>query len=57
MILYVDDLILLANIMTKMLEVKAMLKEEYEMTDLGELSYCFGVEFKRDRAACTIIMS
>lgn len=56
-VLYVDDLILLASSMTKMLEVKAMLKEEYEMTDLGELSYCLGVEFKRDRAARTITMS
>ena len=56
-ILYVDDLILLASGMTKMLEVKAMLKEEYEMTDLGELHYCLGVEFKRDRAARTITMS
>ena len=56
-ILYVDDLILLASGMTKMLEVKAMLKEEYEMTNLGELHYCLGVEFKRDRAAWTITMS
>ena len=56
-ILYVDDMILLASGMTKMLEVKAMLKEEYEMTDLGELYYCLGVEFKRDRAAQTITMS
>ena len=55
-IVYVDDLILLASGLTKMLEVKAMLKEEYEMTDLGELKYCLGVEFKRDRAARTITM-
>ena len=56
-IVYVDDLILLASSMTKMLEVKAMLKKEYEMSDLGELHYCLGVEFKRNRAARTITMN
>lgn len=45
-ILYVDDLILLASRMPKMLEVKAMFKKEYEMTDLGELNYCLGVKFR-----------
>ena len=50
-ILYVDDLILLASDMGKMEELKAKLEGEYEMSDHGELHFCLGVEFERDRVA------
>ena len=56
-IVYVDDLIIMTNTMSIMVEVKAMLKREYDMSDLGELHYCLGVEFTRQRAARTITMS
>ena len=56
-IIYVDDLIILANRMSSMKALKAMLESEYEMSDLGELHFCLGVEFVRDRAARTITMS
>jgi transposase InsO family protein len=56
-IVYVDDLIIMTNTMTIMEEVKAMLKREYDMSDLGELHYCLGVEFQRQRTARTISMS
>ncbi len=52
-----DDLIIMTNTLMKMLEVKAMLKSHYDMSDFGELHYCLGVEFTRQRAARTIIMS
>ena len=56
-ILYVDDLIILTNTLKKMDWLKAKLEKEYEMSDLGELHYCLGVEFARDRAKKTITMS
>jgi len=56
-ILYVDDLIILTNTLKKMDWLKAKLEKEYEMSDLGELHYCLGVEFARDCANKTITMS
>jgi hypothetical protein len=56
-IIYVDDLIILASLMSSMKALKAMLEREYEMSDLGELHFCLGVEFVRDRATRTITMS
>ena len=55
-ILYVDDLIILAsNITLKWL--KSKLKKKFEISNLKKLHYCLGVEFERNRKACTIIMN
>jgi hypothetical protein len=56
-LVYVDDLIILSSNMESMDALKSKLEAEYEMTDLGELHYCLGVEFARDRAARTITMN
>ena len=56
-LVYVDDLIILSSNMESMVALKSKLEDEYEMTDLGELHYCLGVEFARDRVARTITMS
>jgi hypothetical protein len=56
-LVYVDDLIILSSNMESMDALKSKLEAEYEMTDLGELHYCLGVEFVRDQAARTITMS
>jgi Reverse transcriptase (RNA-dependent DNA polymerase) len=56
-LLYVDDLIILASLFAKLAWLKSKLNVEFEMTDLGELKYCLGVEFERDRKARTITMS
>ncbi len=56
-ILYVDDLIILASNVTQLKWLKSELEKEFEMSDLGELHYCLGVEFERNRAARTITMS
>lgn len=45
-ILYVDDLIKLANKVTQSNWLKLELKKEFEMSDLGELHYCLGVKFE-----------
>lgn len=37
--------------------MKAKLEKKYEMSDLGELHYCLGVEFIRDHGNKTITMS
>jgi hypothetical protein len=56
-LIYVDDLIILASLLEKLAWLKAKLNAEFKMSDLGELMYCLGVEFKRDRKARTITMS
>jgi hypothetical protein len=55
-VIYVDDLIMLASDMTMMNELKSKLEEEYDMSDLGELHFFLGVHIERDRAARTITM-
>ena len=37
--------------------LKAMFEKEYEMSDLDESHFCFGVEFVGDRATRIITMS
>ena len=56
-IIYVDDLIILASLMSSMKALKAKLEKDYEMSDLRELHFCLGVEFVRNRATCTISMN
>jgi hypothetical protein len=55
-IIYVDDLIILASNVSILKWLKSRLENEFEMSDLGELHYCLRVEFERDRANCTITM-
>jgi hypothetical protein len=56
-IIHVDDLIILARNVSILKWLKSRLEDEFEMSDLGDLHYCLGVEFERDRANCTITMS
>ena len=55
--LYMDDLIILANNVTQLKWLKPELEKEFEMNDIGELHYCLGMEFERNREAHTIIMN
>jgi hypothetical protein len=57
MIIYVDDLIILVSNVSILKWLKSRLEDEFEMSDLGELHYCLGVEYERDRANRTISMS
>ncbi|XP_014522462.1 uncharacterized protein LOC106778966 [Vigna radiata var. radiata] len=43
--LYVDDLIITGDSVDEIEKFKKRMKEEYEMTDLGSLSYFLGMEF------------
>jgi hypothetical protein len=56
-IIYVDDLIILASNLSILKWLKSRLENEFEMSDLGELHYCLGVESERECANHTITMS
>ena len=40
---YVDDLILITDIIEVMVETKRLLSEQFRMKDMGQLHYCLGV--------------
>lgn len=45
--LYVDDLLITGSVPKQIEDLKRKLKSEFEMTDLGELTYFLGLEFVR----------
>jgi hypothetical protein len=55
-IIYVDNLIILANNVDMINKLKASLERKFEMSDLGELHFFLGVHFERDRRSRTITM-
>jgi len=48
-VVYVDDLILVCNDQTKLLQIKKELSQKFEMKDLGELHFFLGMEVERNR--------
>ena len=40
---YVDDLIMLADLIQEMMDVKEQLSRRFRMKDLGDLNYCLGI--------------
>ena len=55
--MWVDDLIIFGKDMTSINALKAQLKAEYEMKDLGELKYFLGIQVHRDRERKAIHIS
>ena len=55
-IIYVDDLIILASNVDTINELKSSLEREFKMRDLSELHFFIGVHFERDRRTRTITM-
>lgn len=54
-IIYVDDLIILASLMSSIKTLKAMFEKEYEMSHLNELNFWLGLMFVRHKATRTIL--
>jgi hypothetical protein len=53
-VIYVDDLIVMAKSKTSIDEVCKQLKTEFDIKELGEVKYCLGIQVKRDRSKKTI---
>jgi len=53
-ILYVDDITILGNSISKINSLKESLASRYEMTDMGEIQSYLGVDITRDHANCTM---
>ena len=46
---YVDDLLIASKTKSGMQWIKTMLKNTFEMKDLGEVSYILGIQIARDK--------
>lgn len=49
LVLYVDDILLAANDVSMLHDVKKYFSKNFEMKDMGEASYVIGIEIFRDR--------
>ena len=50
LVLYVDDILLAANNISMLHDIKKYLSKNFEMKDMGEASYVIGIEIFRDRS-------
>jgi len=55
--LYVDDMLIAARKKTHVQKLKAQLKKEFAMKDLGEAKKILGIEITRDRSTCRLWLS
>ena len=57
LLLYVDDMLLVAREMTEIKKVKEMLAKEFDMKDLGSAKRILGMNIERDRACGVLKLS
>ena len=57
LLLYVDDMLLVAREMTEITKVKEMLAKEFDMKDLGSAKRILGMDIERDRAGGVLKLS
>ena len=57
LLLYVDDMLIAARSKAQVQKVKAQLKREFDMKDLGEARKILGMEITRDRSADALWLS
>lgn len=57
LVLYVDDILIAANDMGMLRDVKKYLSSNFEMKDMGEASYVIGIEIIRDRSQGLLSLS
>ena len=48
-IVYVDDILVISKSLDKITKFKTAISEEFEFKDLGDVSYCLGIEFTRKK--------
>ena len=57
LMLYVDDMLIVARNKTYVQKLKAWLKKEFDMKDLREAKKILGMEITRDRSTCRLWLS
>nr|AAO37490.1 putative gag-pol polyprotein [Oryza sativa Japonica Group]AAS01915.1 putative polyprotein [Oryza sativa Japonica Group] len=57
LILYVDDILLIGNVIPMLESIKTSLKNSFSMKDLGEAAYILGIRIYRDRSKRLIGLS
>jgi hypothetical protein len=57
LVLYVDDILLVANDNGFLFEIKRMLSSHFDMKDLGEASYVLGVQILPDQTNSVLGLS
>lgn len=57
LVLYVDDILLAANDMGMLRDIKKYLSKNFETKDIGEASYVIGIEIFRDRSQGLLSLS
>ena len=56
MVLYVDDILLTVNDVKLLLLVKIWFSTQFQMKDLGEMQYIFGIKVLRDHKNRKIVL-
>ena len=56
-LLYVDDMLIVARNKRHIQKLKAQLKKEFDMKDMGEAKKTLGMEITRDRGSCKLWLS
>lgn len=56
-LLYVDDMLIVANNISKISKLKSQLNSEFEMKDLGVARKILGMEIHRDRQIGKLVLS
>jgi hypothetical protein len=57
LLLYVDDMLIVANSIVEVNKLKVLLSREFEMKDLGEAKKILGIEIHRDMDAKRLWLS
>lgn len=57
LLIYVDDMLIAANQMSKIQKLKDQLRAEFEMKDLGHARKILGMEILRDRSSSSLVLS
>jgi len=47
LIVYVDDIVMIVDYITEIVDLKKYLAQEFEVKDLGQLKYFIGIEISR----------